>query len=146
MSDPTVEHFNAGKRLLRCLQHTKLLRLFFSPTSNSTLVDETDADWSGDVRDRRSTTGYYFKLETLGDLQLACEETTNSVLSSCGAEYQGLAVAAQETIFMRGLLRELGYEQCQPTTIGEDNQICIKLATNPVLHKRSKHFDTKYFF
>ena len=44
MSDPTVEHFNAGKRLLRCLQHTKSLRLFFSPTSNSTLVDETDAD------------------------------------------------------------------------------------------------------
>ena len=62
MNDPTVEHFNAGKRVLRYLQHTKSLRLFFPSTSNSTLVGETDADWSGDVNDRRSTTGYYFKL------------------------------------------------------------------------------------
>ena len=29
---------------------------------------------------------------------------------------------------------------------GEDNQSCKKLATNPVLHKRSKHIDTKYHF
>ena len=29
---------------------------------------------------------------------------------------------------------------------GEDNQSCIKLATNPVMHKRSKHIDTKYHF
>ena len=58
MNDPTVEHFNAVKRVLRYLQHTKSLRLFFPSTSNSTLVGEIDADWSGDVNDRRSTTGY----------------------------------------------------------------------------------------
>ena len=34
----------------------------------------------------------------------------------------------------------------QATVIGEDNQSCIKLATNPVMHKRSKHTDTKYQF
>ena len=41
---------------------------------------------------------------------------------------------------------DLGYEQTAPTLIGEDNQSCIKLATNPVMHKRSKHVDTKYDF
>ena len=40
----------------------------------------------------------------------------------------------------------MGYEQSQPTIIGEDNQSCIKLATNPVMHKRSKHIDTKFHF
>ena len=80
MNDPTVEHFNAGKRVLRYLQHTKSLRLFFPSTSNSTLVGETDADWSGDVNDRRSTTGYYFKLgDSRGICQLASQEATDSV-------------------------------------------------------------------
>ena len=67
-------------------------------------------------------------------------------LSSCEAEYQGLAGAVQEAIFLRSLLCEMGYEQTQPTIIGEDNQSCIKLATNPVMHKRSKHIDTKFHF
>ena len=40
----------------------------------------------------------------------------------------------------------MGYEQTQPTIIGEDNQSCIKLATNPVMHKRSKHIDPKFHF
>ena len=34
----------------------------------------------------------------------------------------------------------------QATVIGEDNQSCNKLATNPAMHKRSKHIDTKYHF
>ena len=67
-------------------------------------------------------------------------------LSSCEAEYQGLAGAVQEAIFLRSLLCEMGYEQTQPTIIGEDNQSCIKLATNPVMRKRSKHIDTKFHF
>ena len=147
MNDPTVEHFNAGKRVLRYLQHTKSLRLFSPSTSNSTLVGETDADWSGDVNDRRSTTGYFFKLgDSGGSVSWQVKKQPTVSLSSCEAEYQGLAAAVQEAIFLRGLLRELGYEQFEPTTIGEDNQSCIKLATNPVLHKRSKHIDTKYHF
>ena len=30
------------------------------------LVGESDADWSGDVKNRKSTTGYYFKLSGRG--------------------------------------------------------------------------------
>ena len=147
MNDPTVEHFNASKHVLRYLQHDKSLRLFFPSTSNSTLVGETDADWSGDVNDRRSTTGYYFKLgDSEGSVSWQVKKQPTVSFSSCEAEYQGLAAAVQESIFLRGLLRELGYEQFEPTTIGKDNQSCIKLATNPVLHKRSKHIDTKYQF
>ena len=40
----------------------------------------------------------------------------------------------------------MGYAQTAATLIGEDNQSCIKLATNPMMHKRSKHIDTKYHF
>ena len=53
MSYPAVEDFKAGKRVLRYFQYTKSLLLFFP----STLVGETDADWSGEFNDRQSTTG-----------------------------------------------------------------------------------------
>ena len=57
------------------------------------------------------------------------------------SEYQDLAAAVQEASFLRSLSCEMGNEQSQPT-----NQSCIKLATNPVTHKRSKHIDTKFHF
>ena len=81
-----------------------------------------------------------------GSLSWQVKKQATVSLSSCEAEYQGLAFAVQEAIFLRGLLKELGYEQCEPTTIGEDNQSCINLATNPVPHKRSNLIDTKYHF
>ena len=118
MNDPTVEHFNAGKRVLRYLQHTKSLRLSFPTTNNSTLVGKTDADWSRDVNDRRSATGYYFKLgNSGGSVSWQVKKQPTVSFSSCEAEYQGLASAVQEPIFLRGLLGELGYEQFKPTTI-----------------------------
>lgn len=49
-------------------------------------------------------------------------------------------------LLTRQLLSDLGYKQHQPTTIYEDNQGYIALASNPVFHKRSKHIDIKYHF
>ena len=40
----------------------------------------------------------------------------------------------------------MGYEKSQVKIISEDNQSCIKLATNAVMHKNSKHIDTKIHF
>ena len=97
VNDPTVVHFNNGKRVLRCLQHIKYLRLFFSSTSNSTLVGKTDADWNGDVNDRRSTTRYYFKLRySGGSVILQVKKRPTVSLSSCEAEFQGLANAVKK--------------------------------------------------
>ena len=67
-------------------------------------------------------------------------------LSSYDAEYQDLGAAVQEASFLRSLICDMGYQQMQATLNGEDNKNCIKLATNPVMHKRSKRIDTKYHF
>ena len=56
-------------------------------------------------------------------------------LSSCEAEYECLTAAVQEATFFRSLMCDIGYQQMQATVIGEDSQSCIKLATNPVMHK-----------
>ena len=142
MEQPSNWHWLAGKRILRFLQATKSLKIFYPHDNDFNLTGESDADWSGDHDDRRSTTGYFFKLGFSGGAVSWKTKKQNTVaLSSCEADYQGLASAVQEALFLRSLLCEMGYEQWQATIIGEYNQSCIKLATNQVMHKRSKHTD-----
>jgi hypothetical protein len=66
-------------------------------------------------------------------------------LSTCEAEYMALAEVVSEVISIRSLLTELGYH-LDTTTVFEDNQGTIALASNPVNHSRAKHIDIKYHF
>ena len=49
MHSPSTSHWQALKRVLRYLQHTKLYGLFFSKTSTFDIQCFSDSDW-GDVR------------------------------------------------------------------------------------------------
>ena len=146
MDKPANSHWLAGKRVLCYLQAAKSLKIVYSRHSNFNLTGQSDADWSGDHDDRRSTTGYFLKLGFSGGAVNWQTKKQQTMDLSCEAENQGLAAAVQEATFLKSLLCEKGYQQMQATVIGENNQSCIKLATNPVMHKRSKHIDTKYHF
>ena len=47
-------------------------------------------------------------------------------------------------MWIRSLLKELGWEQHGATLIGDDNTGCIALSKNPINHGRTKHMDIKY--
>ena len=66
MNAPTNQHWLCGKPHLRYLQGSKSLKHTYTKEASYDLVGESDADWSGDVNDRKSTTGYYFKLNGRG--------------------------------------------------------------------------------
>ena len=70
MDKPISSHCLPGKRVLRYLQATKLLKLVYPRDNDFHLHGESDADWSGDHDDRRSTTGYFSSLVSVG-VQLA---------------------------------------------------------------------------
>ena len=63
LENPDMSHWKAAKHVLRYLKGAINLRLIFLKNSNVKLMGDSDADWSGDLNDRRSTTGYYFKFE-----------------------------------------------------------------------------------
>ena len=87
MNDPAVVRFDAGNCLLKYLRNTISLRLVFPFNINNTLVSETDADWSGNKNDRRSTTGYYFKLrDSRGSVSWQVKKQPTISLSACEAE------------------------------------------------------------
>ena len=56
---PSELHMTAAKRILRYLKQTKDLNLTYA-ISPEAIVCYSDADWAGDVQDRRSTSGNVF--------------------------------------------------------------------------------------
>ena len=65
-----------------------------------------------------------------------------------GEVCMALTQAAKETIWLRQLMSELGFQTTirKPTIVYEDNQSAIALAKNPVYHARTKHIDVQYHF
>ncbi|XP_012844734.1 PREDICTED: uncharacterized protein LOC105964776, partial [Erythranthe guttata] len=54
---PKESHLSAVKRIIRFVSRTPELRKWYSKDTNNCLAGNSDADWTGDVDDRRSITG-----------------------------------------------------------------------------------------
>ena len=59
-SNPKVSHLNAVKRIIKYASGTCDYGLFYSKESNLSLARFFDSDWSGNVDDKKSTTGGCF--------------------------------------------------------------------------------------
>ena len=102
-----------------------------------------DADW-GASEDRRSITGYGFKLSSDGPLiSWKSRKQPTIALSTCEAEYMSLAAAVQFFQLLGSILDDSRNVFCS-VTLYCDNQGALALANNPVQHQRSKHIDIKY--
>jgi hypothetical protein len=67
-------------------------------------------------------------------------------LSTAEAEYIAACSASCEAIWLRKLLTNLFDLEMEATTILCDNQSCIKMTENPVVHDRSKHIEIRYHY
>uniref|UniRef100_A0A2N9EGT6 CCHC-type domain-containing protein n=1 Tax=Fagus sylvatica TaxID=28930 RepID=A0A2N9EGT6_FAGSY len=111
------------------------------PGTNS-VVGYVDADYAGEVDDRRSTTGYVF---TLSGGPICWKSTLQSIvtMSITEAEYMAVAEAAKEALSLKGLVKELGLNQ-SGVQMHCDSQSAIYLAKNQVYHARTKHIDVRF--
>jgi hypothetical protein len=98
-SNPTQEHFKAGKHVLRYLKNTIHLRLCFGSIDNSEVTGFSDSDWGSDPNDRRSITGYTFLIGG-GAVSWASKKQPTVTLSSTEAEYMVLFNAARHAIWI----------------------------------------------
>ena len=89
LDKPDESHWKAAKRVLRYIKGTTDLRLTFLKNSSCDIVGDSYADWSGDLNDRKSTTGYYFKFEGNGGaISWEVKKQATVALSTADAEYQ----------------------------------------------------------
>lgn len=140
----TDTHFQHLKRILRYIKQTSNLKLVYQRDENiEPLVGYADADWGNDMNDRKSISGFVFKV--VGSfVSWSTRKQVTVALSSTEAEYVALSSAACEAVWIRGFLQNIGIKIEQPTKIYEDNQACIGIAEEPREHKRMKHIDIKY--
>ncbi|KAJ6883706.1 hypothetical protein NC652_030829 [Populus alba x Populus x berolinensis] len=145
METPDQSHLNAAKRILRYIKGTMNEGMFYTSSKDFNLVGYSDSDWGRDLDERKSTTGFVFFME---DTSFTWSSKKQSIvtLSSCEAEYVATNSAVCHSIWLRNILKFLGFPQENPTEIYIDNRSSITLAKNPVYHERSKHIDTRHHF
>jgi hypothetical protein len=149
VSNPGMPHWKALKHLLRYLKGSVDYEIVYTRCSPEQfgLFGFSDSDWASNSDDRRSVSGYCFSLSPSGGIVSWASRRQGCVaLSSCEAEYVALSQAAQELVFLRGLLSDLGVVSEQPPVLFGDNQGAVALASNPIAHKRTKHIDVRHHF
>ena len=67
-------------------------------------------------------------------------------LSTTEVEYVTACLASCEAVWLRKLLSDLFDLQLDATCIYCDNESCVKLYENPVVHENSKHIEIKYHY
>ncbi|XP_066941031.1 uncharacterized protein [Macrobrachium rosenbergii] len=147
MSNPTIAHLSLARHVLKYLKGTLYYCLTFKKSDDPLcLVGYCDLDW-GTSEDRRSITGYCFKLCEGGPL-ISWKTKKQKVvsLSTCEAEYVAMTHAMQEGNFFRQLYADMINCNREAIILNVDNKGAIALAKNPVHYQRSKHVDIKYHF
>jgi hypothetical protein len=145
---PTAESILRVKRIFRYLAGTKQLGLIFSrsPTPNLVLTAFSDADWAGDEKDARSTTGVVLKLANAAVCWSSQKQGTVA-LSSSEAEYVAASEAVRDILWARTLLSDLNQTQQHPTPLFIDNTTAIRMAVDESnTGGRRKHINVKHHF
>lgn len=145
MHDPRDGHMNALKRILRYLQGTLEHGIYLYPSSMSTLVSYTDADWAGCPDTRRSTSGYCVFLGN-NLLSWSAKRQPTISRSSAQAKYQGIANVVSEFCWHCNLMLELHCPISKATVLYCDNVSAINLSGDPVQHQRTKHIEIDIHF
>lgn len=146
MSPPNMSHWLAAKRILRYLKGTTELGIFYRRgVDNPKLLAYTDSGYADDLDDRKSTSGYVFKIGH-GAVLWSSKKQPVVTLSTTEAEYIASAFCACQCIWLKRILGEIGVAETEATVIQCDNSSAIKLSENPVFHGKSKHIDVRFHF
>lgn len=106
------------------------------------VIGYSDADWAGDLTDRKSTSGSIVVINGIPTVWKS-QKQTGVALSSCESEYIALSECTKLTKWVRMLLGELGLLEDGPTVVLEDNTGTIKWSNS---EKMSKHVDIRHHF
>jgi len=145
IADPTKEHLLVAKRVLRYLKGTLELGVFYPREGAIELFAYTDNDYAGDYDDKKSTSGYVFKLSG-GAVVWASKKQHAVTLSIIEAEYVAAVACACQSIWMKKVLNHFNPSHSKYIIVFCDNLSAIKLSKNPVLHGRSKHIGMRFHF
>ena len=126
---PTKRHWVGGKQILRYLNGTKDLSLFYEKNQDPTLVGYTDAGYLSDPHNARSQTGFVF---SHGGTAISWKSSKQTLVatSTNHSEIIALYEASRECVWLRRMVNYIQRSCCigsleSPTIIYEDNIACV---------------------
>jgi len=99
MQTPRKPHLDAMRRMLKYIKHNLQCGIFYKAKNQLQVHGYIDADWAGNVSDRRSISGFMFSFGS-GDVSWSSKKQPIVALSSIEAEYIGATIVACEVIWL----------------------------------------------
>ncbi|CAM8981217.1 unnamed protein product [Rhodiola kirilowii] len=116
-ADPKDIHLLQVKRIIKYVSGTADYGLWYTRDTSGCIVGYSDADWAGNIEDRKSTS----------------------------AEYMAAGSCCAQMLWMKQMLKEVGLDQ-NTMTLYCDNMSAISISKDPVQHSRTKHIDIRHHF
>ena len=139
MHCPSKDRMDAVMRILSYLKSSPRKGLMFSKNDHLNVDGYADADWAGNITDRKFTSGYFTFVG--GNLVTWRSKKQKVVaLSSAEAEFRGMVKGIHE-LWLKKLLTEIGFAPSSEMNLFCDNKAAIDISHNPVQHDRTKHVE-----
>jgi hypothetical protein len=137
-SRPGPDHVNALKGELRYLCGTQRLGITYT-SGDSSSQGWCDADYAGDIKSRKSTTGYVFTcnhevVSWSSKLQPTVAQSTTE------AEFMAAGAACKDALWWRKTLVDYSLP-LNPISILTDNQSSLAIIKNGATSQATKHID-----
>jgi hypothetical protein len=145
-SGPSPAHWKALQHLFRYLVGTKELGILLGgqyTLENLDLKAYCDAAFADDIHTRYSTAGHVIFVAG-GPIYWVSKKQTLVTLSTTEAEFINLTPTACSLIWIKTLLKELGYADESPKLIFTDSANALAIALNPFERQRTRHIDIRY--
>ena len=142
----TSDHWISARRVLRYLKSTIDFSLIYGKgVKDLNVIDYSNSDFAGDVKDRKSTLGQVF---FLGGLPITWNSLKQKVvaLSSCEAEYIAIISTICQRVWIVRLVKKVIGVKLEAVKIMVDNQSAIMLSKTSAHHTKTKHIDTLSHF
>ncbi|XP_028088677.1 uncharacterized protein LOC114289206 [Camellia sinensis] len=145
MHSPRTAYLDVVHHILRYLKSCPGLGLFFNGGIQTGLSCFTNVDYACSLIDRRSTSGV---CTFLGTHLLSWKSKRQAIVSRSSAEveYRAMAHGTCELLWLWSILTELGFEENNSSKLFCDNKSAILLASDFVLHERTKHIEVDIHF
>jgi hypothetical protein len=150
-ADLTRRHWMGEKCILRYLNVTKDLDLFFKKNHDPIMICYTNACYLSNPRNGKSQTGFVF-LHGGTTIQWKSSKQTLTATSTNHSEIIALYEASREYIWLRRMINHI-QQSCgisaieSPTIIHEDNSTCVtQMQTGYIKSNITKHIVPKLFY
>ncbi|GJT59694.1 hypothetical protein Tco_1003227 [Tanacetum coccineum] len=137
-------HFDLALRVIKYLKLAPGLGVEFEKRKGMfDVVVYSDSDLAKCSVTRRSDSGYcVFVNGNLVSWKSKKQATLSK--SSAEAEYRAMDSATCEVMWIIKVLKDFNIDNVIPVNLFCDNKSAIQIASNPVIHEKTKHFDIDF--